>query len=186
MPALLTAEFLKLRTVRSPWLLLLAAQLLVVAGISGFVVSNGGTLHETQQNSALAHVGLTSVITLIFGILAVASEYRHQTITDTYLSTPRRDRVIQAKATAMAPARLRINAPRPTPIAANAAFHAIEPPIVCHIPASDQEKDVPLLAHQAAAVTSPAALATTPLRPPTRTKTTSLAWITRSRRGVLR
>jgi ABC-2 type transport system permease protein len=97
MPALLTAEFLKLRTVRSPWLLLLAAQLLVVAGISGFVVSNGGTLHETQQSSALAHVGLTSVITLIFGILAVASEYRHQTITDTYLSTPRRDQVIQAK-----------------------------------------------------------------------------------------
>src|ERR1700681_2604996 len=97
MPALLTAEFLKLRTVRSPWLLLLAEQLLVVAGISGFVVSHGGPLHEAQQSSALAHVGLTSVITLIFGILAVASEYRHHTITDTYLSPPRRDQVIQAK-----------------------------------------------------------------------------------------
>src|ERR1022692_33935 len=97
MPALLTAEFLKLRTGRIPWLLLLAAQLLVVAGISGFVVSNGGAPAETQQSSPLAHVGLNSVITLIFGILAVASEYRHQTITDTYLSNPRRDRGIQAK-----------------------------------------------------------------------------------------
>jgi ABC-2 type transport system permease protein len=97
MPALIAAEFLKLRTVRSPWLMLGAAQLIVVAGISGFVVSNGHTLHEAQQGSALGHVGLTSVITLMFGILAVASEYRHKTITDTYLSTPRRDRVIQSK-----------------------------------------------------------------------------------------
>jgi len=97
MRALIAAEFLKLRTVRSPWLVLGAAQLLVIAGISGLVISNGPALHETQQAGALAHVGLTSVITLIFGILAVASEYRHQTITDTYLSTPRRDRVIQAK-----------------------------------------------------------------------------------------
>src|ERR1039457_3413120 len=97
MPALLTAEFLKLRPVRIPWLLLLAAQLLVVAGISGFVVSNGGALHETQQGGALAHGGLTSVITVIFGIPAGASESRHQTVTDTSLSPPRRDRVIQAK-----------------------------------------------------------------------------------------
>jgi len=97
MPALIAAEFLKLRTIRSPWLMLGAAPLIVVAGISGFVVSNGHTPHEAQQGSALGHVGLTSVITLMFGILAVASEYRHKTITDTYLSTPRRDRVIQSK-----------------------------------------------------------------------------------------
>ena len=97
MPALIAAEFLKLRTIRSPWLVLGAAPLIVVAGISGLVVSNGHTPHETQQGPALAHVGLTSVITLIFGLLAVASEYRHKTITDTYLSTPRRDRVIQSK-----------------------------------------------------------------------------------------
>ena len=61
MPALIAAEFLKLRTVRSPWLMLGAAQLIVVAGISGFVVSNGHTLHEAQQGSALGHVGLTDV-----------------------------------------------------------------------------------------------------------------------------
>jgi ABC-2 type transport system permease protein len=97
MPALFTAEFLKLRTIRSPWLVLLTAQLIVVAGISGLAVSHNGPLHEPQQSSALGHVGLTSVIILIFGILAVAGEYRHQTITDTYLSTPRRDQVIYAK-----------------------------------------------------------------------------------------
>jgi ABC-2 type transport system permease protein len=97
MHTLIRAEVLKLRTIRSPWLLLAASPLLVVAGTSGLVVS-GGNLHDpTMQAQALAHVGLTSVFTLAFGIIAVAGEYRHKTITDTYLSTPSRGRVIAAK-----------------------------------------------------------------------------------------
>jgi ABC-2 type transport system permease protein len=99
MHPLLRAEVLKLRTVRGPWLLLAASPLLVVAGISGLVVSGGGgNLHDpTMQAQALAHVGLTSIFTVAFGILAVAGEYRHKTITDTYLSTPSRAPVIAAK-----------------------------------------------------------------------------------------
>ena len=97
MGILMRAEVLKLRTVRGPWLLLAAGPLLVLAGISGLVVS-GGDLHDpAMQAKALGHVGLASIFPLVFGILAVAGEYRHKTITDTYLSVPARGRVIIAK-----------------------------------------------------------------------------------------
>lgn len=97
MTSLIRTELLKLRTVRSPWLLLVASPLLVAAGISGLVLSTKKPLDVTLQSGALSHVGLTSMFTLVFGILAVAGEYRHKTITDTYLSTPARGRVIAAK-----------------------------------------------------------------------------------------
>jgi ABC-2 type transport system permease protein len=93
------SEFRKLSTVRGPWLLLAAGPLVVLAGVTGLVQSGGNVHDPATQQTALAHVGLAAVFTLMFGILAVAGEYRHGTITDTFLSFPRRRPVIVAKLT---------------------------------------------------------------------------------------
>lgn len=97
MQPLISSEFRKLSTVRGPWLLLAAGPLIVVAGITGLAESGGSVHDPAQQGKALAHVGLAALVTLIFGILAVAGEYRRGTITDTFLSFPARGRVLSAK-----------------------------------------------------------------------------------------
>ncbi|BCJ44069.1 ABC transporter permease [Actinoplanes ianthinogenes] len=94
---MIAAEFRKLRTVRSTWLLLITAQLVVAAGVSGLMTSQADALTPEGQRDAIAHAGLVSIFALVLGILAVAGEYRHRTITDTYLTEPRRERVVLAK-----------------------------------------------------------------------------------------
>jgi ABC-2 type transport system permease protein len=94
---LIASEALKLRTVRSTWLLVFVAQVLVVVGVSGAATS-ASDLHSTDTvSNAAAHVGLVSMVSLVVGVMAVAGEYRHRTIADTYLTTPQRDQVLRAK-----------------------------------------------------------------------------------------
>jgi ABC-2 type transport system permease protein len=93
----MTTEVLKLQSVRSTWLLVVAAQIIVVAGISGLVLSGEDISESKTVSTAFAHVGLAAICSLLLGILATAGEYRHRTITDTYLSTPDRGRVVAGK-----------------------------------------------------------------------------------------
>jgi ABC-2 type transport system permease protein len=90
-------ELDKLRTVRSTWMLLIIQQAVIVAGISGLGLDvDPGADHAARR--LVAHAGLASaILTLVLGITAVAGEYRHKSITETYLATPRRSRVILAK-----------------------------------------------------------------------------------------
>lgn len=97
MKTLIATEYGKLRTVRSPWLLLAAAQVVVIAGAIGPVASGRDPAAPATAAGMVGHIGLVSLFSLVLGILAVAGEYRHRTIVDTYLSHPRRDRVVLAK-----------------------------------------------------------------------------------------
>jgi ABC-2 type transport system permease protein len=94
---MIRSEFRKITSVRSPWLLLAAGPLIVVAGVTGLIQSGGNVHDPAVQRQALAHAGLAAIVTLLFGIVAVAGEYRHGSITDTFLSCPDRRRVIAAK-----------------------------------------------------------------------------------------
>lgn len=97
MLAMIRSEFRKLSTVRGPWLLLAAGPLLVLAGISGLAESGGNLGSPATQVKAFGHVGLAALVTLVFGMLAVAGEYRQGSITDTFLSFPRRGRILAVK-----------------------------------------------------------------------------------------
>ena len=97
MQTLISNELFKLRTSRAPWLILVAQLALIVAGISGMAIARVDFNSPTAARLLLCHAGMSSLFVLVLGIMAVAGEYRDGTITDTFLSTPRRSRVIAAK-----------------------------------------------------------------------------------------
>jgi ABC-2 type transport system permease protein len=97
MRPLIHNEFLKLRTARAPWLILGLQQVLIVAAMSGMAIAELDFASPTAARLLMCHAGMTSLLILVLGTLAVAGEYRDGTITDTFLATPRRARVIGAK-----------------------------------------------------------------------------------------
>ena len=98
MIALFRAEFLKLSSTRTAFGLFIAAivvsvlpAVLVMSLVPRDALSDGG--------ATIAASGLTIVpiLAVVFGILGMTNEYRHGTITYTYLTTPRRGIVMIVK-----------------------------------------------------------------------------------------
>jgi hypothetical protein len=101
----LRSELCKLRTTRTPALLLLAAVSLALLGIvaPGLSRTLGALAEEDTQRSLIGSAATNAVFFSVFvGLLAVTTEFRYGTIRPTLLFEPRRRVVLAAKLAATA------------------------------------------------------------------------------------
>lgn len=99
MTGLLRAELRKLGSTRLWWALLLPVVVLsVLINLFAGVFANEFPDDAPAVLVALAYaLGLTSVFAAVHGIVAMSAEFRHRTITTTYLTARGRGRVLLAK-----------------------------------------------------------------------------------------
>jgi ABC-type transport system involved in multi-copper enzyme maturation permease subunit len=101
---LVRSELLKVRTTRG-WYVYLA----VIILLTGLAVAGDVGSAEDSRRSALDFqvglveaAGISALVSIILGITVVTTEFRHGTITPTFLSNPRRERVVAGKGIATA------------------------------------------------------------------------------------
>lgn len=100
--SLVASELVKLRTVRTPYVLLLVSALISGAAAAA-LVGSGSLSDDPDRALSLAQAaGFGSLFVAVVGILIVTNEYRHGTIMTTFLGEPRRVRVLLAKLAAAA------------------------------------------------------------------------------------
>jgi ABC-2 type transport system permease protein len=104
MTRLVQAEFGKLFSTKLWLWLLLGAFGLTALAVSLTIGFNGQQGNPTPllstpegQRNLFSSAGASSIFALILGIIAVTGEFRHQTVTPTFLATPHRGRVVLAK-----------------------------------------------------------------------------------------
>ena len=106
---LLRSEWTKLFTTKV-WLGLLIGSCVLVGGFSALLTTFAGKpnsgvppIGDPQfEQGALSQASGATVLFLILGIIGMTQEYRHRTATPTFLTTPRRGRVVIAKLLAYA------------------------------------------------------------------------------------
>ena len=111
MTDLVRAEWTKLFTTRV-WLGLLIGSCVMVAGFTVLLTAFAGDPEsglppvgsELYEELAFATAANVVVLFIILGIIGMTQEYRHRTATPTFLTTPKRGRVVTAKLLAYATA----------------------------------------------------------------------------------
>ena len=101
MTALVRAEILKVRTTRGWWVYLAVIALLVGLAVAGDIGSNADRRGDLDFQVGLVEAaGFGAVLAMILGITMVTTEFRHGTVTPTFLAEPSRERVLASKALA--------------------------------------------------------------------------------------
>jgi len=94
----ISAELFKLRTTRTSWGVLVGALALVL--VISAIAALAGDFSPTDDSPGtdlLEISGLVQIFALVLGILIVATEFRHGTITPSLLAVPDRARLVGAK-----------------------------------------------------------------------------------------
>ncbi len=110
MTGAIRSEFIKFFSTRLWWGMAITIVIASAffAGLFGFIYTldqpggpSGGpmTVDPTELANSVytGGLGIASLLTLTVGIIQIGSEYRHKTITSTFLATPKRARVMGAK-----------------------------------------------------------------------------------------
>ena len=99
MSQLVRAELLKVRTTRGWWVYLILIVLLVGLAVAGDVGSNADLRSQQEFQVGLVEAaGFGAVLAMILAITMVTTEFRHGTITPTFLAAPSREGVLASKA----------------------------------------------------------------------------------------
>src|ERR1039458_1122480 len=100
------SELLKIRSVPGVWVcfglafpltaLIMWAVFASAGGFPGHTYSFVSTVNQKRDLLGAGYFGIT-FLAPVLGVICITSEYRHKTITSTFVLTPRRDRVLGAK-----------------------------------------------------------------------------------------
>lgn len=104
----LESEWRKVTTTKLAWVLVIVAMVYSVAQVGTLVLLASGLLPEIPGQESLlqdpayittllSQTGTAATFVLLLGIIAMTGEFRHMTITSTFLATPRRGRVLVGK-----------------------------------------------------------------------------------------
>ena len=102
MIAALSSEWLKLRTTRTLfWLLVAISALMTLIAVAAVVGGRTQDISSAKDQLNLLGIGSLAIfIALIMGLIVSTGEFRHGTITPTLLATPSRTSIVIAKALA--------------------------------------------------------------------------------------